>query len=220
MSSNNTGQLGISYMKRGAQTIGSLDDYILFIATKSNGLTKTGQLLFQQSVESFVYCVLGAQANTRWSIVGNGAMSLQTQEVFKKLVNDTIIQGDPTVTISNMRKAIKDTNVVLNMAISPGIILIPSNLIILDKMEVGYNNVLKLATSRMKFGKNDDVNYFESERVNDEPESVNKKLKSVSEKPKSVSEIPKRVSKIPKRVEADPKINQSELILLITTLIT
>ena len=89
MSSNNTGQLGISYMKRGAQTIRSLEDYKLFVASKSNGLTKTGQLLLQQSVESFVYYVLGAQVNTRWPIVGRGAMSLQTQEVFKKLVNDT-----------------------------------------------------------------------------------------------------------------------------------
>ena len=74
-------------MKRGAQTIRSLEDYKLFIASKSNGLTKTGQLLFQQSIESFVYCVLGSQANTRWPIVGKGAMSLQTQEVFKKLEN-------------------------------------------------------------------------------------------------------------------------------------
>ena len=153
------GQIGISYMKRGTQTIRSLEDYKLFTATKSNGLTKTGQLLFQQSVESYVYCVLGAQANTRWPIVGRGAMSLQTQEFFKKIVNDTIIQSDPTVTISNMRKAIKDTNVVLNTAISPGIILIPSNLIIFDKMISGYNNVLKLATNSMKFGENDDVNY-------------------------------------------------------------
>ena len=117
MSRNNTGQIGISYMKRGAQTVRSLDDYKLFIASQSNGLTKTGQLLFQESIESFVYCVLGSQANTRWPIVGRGAMSLQTQEVFKKLVNDTIIQSDHTVTISNMRKAIKDTNVVLNMVI-------------------------------------------------------------------------------------------------------
>ena len=160
MSRNNTGQIGISYMKRGAQTVRSLDDYKLFIASQSNGLTKTGQLLFQESIESFVYCVLGSQANTRWPIVGRGAMSLQTQEVFKKLVNDTIIQSDHTVTISNMRKAIKDTNVVLNMVISPGIILIPSNLITLDKMIPGYNNVLKLATKAMRFGKNDDVNYF------------------------------------------------------------
>ena len=222
MSKNNTGQLGISYMKRGSQTIGSLEDYKLFVASKSNGLTKTGQLLFRQSVESFVYCVLGAQANTRWPIVGKGAMSLQTQEVFKKLVNDTIIQSDPTVTISNMRKAIKDTNVVLNMVISPGIILIPSNLIILDKMEAGYNNVLKLATSGMKFGKNDDVNYFkpseESESASSIPSSVSSEPRSVSEIPKRVSSEPKSVSKKLKSVSSEPKTNESQLILLITTI--
>ena len=209
MSKNNTAQIGISYMKRGAQTIKSLNDYKLFIATKSNGLTKTGQLLFQQqSVESYVYCVLGAQANTRWSIVGKCAMSIQTQEVFKKLVNDIIIQSDQTITIANMRKAIKDTNVVLNMAISPGIILIPSNLIILDRMETGYNNILKLATSGRKFCKNDDVNYFE--RVSKEP-------KRVSEEPKRVSEEPKRVQNI---ISNEPKMNQSELTLPVVTLIS
>ena len=215
MSSNGMGQRGILYMKRGAQTIRSLEDYKLFLASKSNGLTKTGQLLFQQSIESFVYCVLGAQANTRWPIVGRGAMSLQTQEVFKKLVNDTIIQSDPTITISNMRKAIKDTNVLLNMVISPGIILIPSNLIILDKMVPGYNNVLKLATKGMKFGKNDNVNYFEpgsgsgstssvpasgSASTSSVPTSVNVRSTSGSTKPSPVS-------KELKSVRSEPKIN-------------
>ena len=219
MSSNNTGQLGISYMKRGAQTIRSLEDYKLFVASKSNGLTKTGQLLFQQSIESFVYCVLGAQANTRWPIVGRGAMSLQTQEVFKKLVNDTIIQSDPTVTISNMRKAIKDTNVVLNMVISPGIILIPSNLIILDKMVAGYNNVLKLATRGMKFGKNDDVNYFEpSEESGSGSTSESSGLGSVNVRSTSGNTRPSPVSKELKSVRSEPKMNESELILLVTTL--
>ena len=230
MSSNNTGQLGISYMKRGAQTIRSLDDYKLFVATKSNGLTKTGQLLFQQSIESFVYCVLGAQANTRWPIVGKGAMSLQTQEVFKKLVNDTIIQSDPTVTISNMRKAIKDTNVVLNMVISPGIILIPPDLIIPEKMVAGYNNVLKLATSGMKFGKNDDVNYFKPEsgstsvntKSSSVPGSANTGFDSVSSpvntRPSPVNTAPSPVSKELKSVDTEPETNDSELILLVTTI--
>ena len=218
MSSNNTGQLGISYMKRGSQTIRSLDDYKLFVASKSNGLTKTGQLLFQQSIESFIYCVLGAQANTRWSIVGRGAMSLQTQEVFKKLVNDTIIQSDPTVTVSNMRKAIKDTNVVLNMVISPGIILIPSNLIILDKMVPGYNNVLKLATKGMKFGKNDNVNYFKSsEEPDSESTSISSAPSGTSTRSTPVKTKPSSVSKKLKSVRSEPKMNESELILLLIT---
>ena len=218
MSHNNTGQIGISYMKRGAQTIRSLDDYKLFIASKSNGLTKTGQLLFQESIESFVYCVLGAQADTRWSIVGRGAMSLQTQEVFKKLVNDTIIQSDHTVTISNMRKAIKDTNVVLNMVISPGIILIPSNLIILDKMVSGYNNVLKLATKGMRFGKNDDVNYFKPSSVPTPASTGPSRVPTpTSTKPTSVNTEPSPASKELKSVRSEPKMNESELILLVIT---
>ena len=58
-----------------------------------------------------------------------------------------------------MRTAIASTNAILNMAISPGMILVPSNLIIQKEKIPGYNNVLTLATDKMKFGKNTDVNY-------------------------------------------------------------
>ncbi len=106
-----------------------------------------------------MYAVLGAQAKTRWPIVGEGAKSLQTIEVFRTIVEETIAQSDTTTTISNMRTAIASTNVVLNMAISPGMILVPSNLIIQKEKIPGYNNVLTLATDKMKFGKNTGVNY-------------------------------------------------------------
>ena len=64
-----------------------------------------------------------------------------------------------------MRKAIADTNVILNMAITPGIILVPSNMIILKNKVEGFSNVLTLATNKMKFGANSDVNYFERASV-------------------------------------------------------
>jgi hypothetical protein len=106
-----------------------------------------------------VYSVLGAQAKTRWSIVGQGAKSLQTQEVFRKVVKDTIVQDDVTVTISNMRTAIANTHVTLNFAIMPGLILIPSDLRILTKPIPGFSNVLTVAKNGMTFGKNEKVNY-------------------------------------------------------------
>ena len=56
-----------------------------------------------------------------------------------------------------MRTAIKNTNVLLNMVITPGIILIPSDMIILKEKVTGYNNTLTLATKEMKFGINEDV---------------------------------------------------------------
>ena len=134
-------------------------DYRSFIAYESEGLTEIGQKLFQESLESFNYSVLGAEARTRWSIVGKGAKSSQTQDVFRKIVKDTIIQNDTTVLISNMRASIQATNVVLNLAIVPNVILMPSNFVILDKKIEGYNNVLTTATEEMSFGVNKDVNY-------------------------------------------------------------
>ena len=68
-----------------------------------------------------------------------------------------------------MRKAIKDANVVLNMTISPGLILIPSNMIILKEKIVGYNNTLTLATKNMMFGSNTDVNYSKPKETKKSP---------------------------------------------------
>ena len=137
----------------------SSTDYRSFIAYQSEGLTPIGQKLFQESLESFNYSVLGAEARTRWSIVGKGAKSSQTQDVFRKIVEDTIIQSSSIVLISNMRKSIQATNVVLNLAVVPNVILMPSNFVILSKKIKGYNNVLTTATEDMTFGVNKNVNY-------------------------------------------------------------
>ena len=116
MSANNTGVLGIDYEEVSKVVNDSDNDWMKFIKDDSDGLTKTGQILVQSAIESYVYCVLGAQAQTRWPIVGQGAKSLQTQQIFHRLVKDTVAQDNPAKAISDMRKAIQDTNVVLNMA--------------------------------------------------------------------------------------------------------
>ena len=166
MTRNNTGVLGIEYdeidqvLPKDEQ-----NDWAAFVKEDSDGLTKTGQKLLEMAVESYVYSILGAQAQTRWSIVGQGAKSLQTQDIFHRLVKDTLIQDDPVKAISNMRTAIKDTNVVLNLVISAGIILIPSSMIILKERVGGFNNVLTLATKNMKFGVNEEINRIPEKKV-------------------------------------------------------
>ena len=130
-----------------------------FFLTDSNGIGKTGQLLLQKAVEAYVYYVLSAQAGTRWKIVGEGAKSLQTQEAFAKLAKETVAEHDDTVLISNMRTAVSATNVVLNLAILPRMILIPSDMLILKEKIPGYNNRLTIATKSMKFGKNPGLNF-------------------------------------------------------------
>jgi hypothetical protein len=106
-----------------------------------------------------VNSILGAQAKTRWSITGQGAKSLQTLEVFRKVAKDTIVQDDVTVTISNMRTAIASTHVILNFAIMPNLILIHSDLRILTEPIPGFSNVLTVTKNGMTFGKNEKVNH-------------------------------------------------------------
>jgi hypothetical protein len=82
----------------------------------------------------------------------------KSQEVFRKVVKDTIVQDDVTVTISDMRTAIANTHLTLNFAIMPGVILIPSDLRILTEPILGFSNVLTVARNGMTFGKNEKVN--------------------------------------------------------------
>ena len=158
--------------------------------------------------------MLGAQASLRFPIVGEGAKSLQTQDKFRTIVKETIAQSDVWVTISNMRTAIENTNVVLNMAISPGMILVPSDLIIQKEKIPGYNNVLTLATDKMKFGKNTSVNYKAPTQGGDTPKTA----KSVSKSSKTSTQggdTPKTINPKPK----SPKISVESEILGVTMMI-
>ena len=119
-------------------------------------------MLLQESIEAFVYCVLGAQSRTRWPIVGGSisAKNLQTQVVFRQVLEDTIVIVYEQKTLDNMRGSIIATNVVLNLAITPGLLLLPSRMVILKEPIPGYSNILRTAKgSKVVFGVNDSLNY-------------------------------------------------------------
>ena len=99
-------------------------------------------------MEAYIYCILGGQAKTKQSIYGSRALSLKTQQVFRQLVEDSIINYDTGTWINNM-----------NRPISPSLWLLTSNLIILKNSIQGYNSKLKTATENMVFGVNNGLNY-------------------------------------------------------------
>ena len=78
---------------------------------------------------------------------------------------------------------------------------------------LGYNNTLKLATKGMRFGKNDDVNYFKP--ASTEPNRVpipastgpNRVPTPASTGPTSVSTGSSPASKWVKSVRPEPKMN-------------
>ena len=96
------------------------------IPYESNGITEIERGLFQLSLEVYVRSILGAQADVRWSIVGKGAMSLQSQEQFRTHVNGLLIIPNVKELVSDMRTAIQATHVILDTAFIPGVSLVES----------------------------------------------------------------------------------------------
>ena len=107
--------------------------------------------LINQSIESYLYCILGAQARTKQSIYSNRASALDTQQEFRSIVEDSIINYNVSTWINNMNGSITGTNVVLNLAIWPNLWLILSNLNILKNPIKSYNNKLRVVRTNMKF---------------------------------------------------------------------
>jgi len=132
----------------------SRSQYNWFIPQKSIGLTKAGQARLNQSIEAFVYCILGSQVNTRSSIIGTSGSATETQQEFSTLFESAIIENDISKSIQRYQMAIQEAKVRLDLAIAPGCWLIPSNLVINTQSIIGYNNKLQKATTDMKFGVN------------------------------------------------------------------
>ena len=129
-----------------------------FVPNNSSGLTLNDLGRINRSIEAFGYCILGAQANTRSSILGNFGTARNTQTDFLVLIEDAL----KTLTVSNgpvkYQDAIEMTKVRLNFAVGRGVLLLPSRMIINAESVVGYNNNLRRATDGMKLGVNNQVN--------------------------------------------------------------
>ena len=125
---------------------------------QTSGLTLNGLGRINRSIEAFGYCILGAQTNTRSSILGNLATARNTQTDFLVLIEDAL----RTLTVSSgsvkYQNAIEATKVRLNFAVGRGVLLLPARMIINTESVVGYNNNLRRTTDDMKLGVNNHVN--------------------------------------------------------------
>ena len=126
-----------------------------FVPNQTSDLTLNGLGRINRSIEVFGYCILGAQANTRSSILGNLGTARNTQTDFLVLIEDSI----KTLTVSSGPVKYQDaTKVRLNFAVGRGVLLLPSRILINTESVVGYNNNLRRATDGMKLGVNNHVN--------------------------------------------------------------
>ena len=132
--------------------------YSWFVPSRGIGLTRRGMGRINRSLEAFVYCVLGAQVNIRSGIVGNSGGAVEAQQEMMKLFASAVIEEDLSTSVQRYQLAVQEAKLRLDLAIAPGIWLMPSNLVINTESIVGYNNELQKASSDMQFGVNVGVN--------------------------------------------------------------
>ena len=133
------------------------NQYEYFLCPVSHGLTSAGLSRINQSIESFCYAILGSQVDVRSSISGSQGSSIETQRQFLSMVEDAIRKPDISKSVQRFQLAIESAKVRLDLAISPGLWLLPSKMVVNTESVVGYNNKLKKATRRMKIGVNSDL---------------------------------------------------------------
>ena len=76
----------------------------------------------------------------------------ETQQEFLNIFESVIIEGNISKSVQRFQLAVQEAKVKLDLAISPGLWLLPSNLIINTESVMGYDNFLKTAGNSMKFG--------------------------------------------------------------------
>ena len=134
------------------------NQYEYFLCPVSHGLTSAGLSRINQSIESFCYAILGSQVDVRSSISGSQGSAIETQRQFLSMVEDAIRNPEISKSVQRFQLAIQSAKVRLDLAISPGLWLLPSKMVVNTESVVGYNNKLKKATRRMRIGVNSDLN--------------------------------------------------------------
>ena len=96
--------------------------------------------------------------DVRSSISGSQGSAIETQRQFLSMVEDAIRNPDISKSVQRFQLAIESAKVRLDLAISPGLWLLPSKMAVNTESVVGYNNQLKKATTFMRIGVNSDLN--------------------------------------------------------------
>ena len=132
--------------------------YEYFIPSDSHGLTSAGLSRINQSIEVFVFCILGAQVNARSGITRNSGSAVKVRREFLALLEDSIRKPNISASIERFQLAVQEARVKLDLAISPRTSLLPARMVINTTSKIGYSNELRRASPHMRLGVNDNVN--------------------------------------------------------------
>jgi len=130
----------------------TLEGWKQFILKKSRGFTRSGVVRLDDSIRTYVYCVLGSQAQTRSNIM----KSLECQQNFVDLLELSVksLFSIPE-SIEKYEDAITKTNARINYVVGIGLYMIPADLTLKVGVVQRYNNNIIIADDNTELGEND-----------------------------------------------------------------
>ena len=134
------------------------DTWATFILTESNGFTRPGIERLNDSIRTYVWALLGAQAQTRSSAIGTGT-AFDAQKQFSSNVEDAINSPvDLPDSIKRYQDVLRFARSKVDYAIGIGLYMLPSDM----NMRIGtmknYNNEIIVASPEQSLGLNSNVN--------------------------------------------------------------
>ena len=117
-----------------------------FILNKSDGFTHPGVERLNDSIRTYVWAILGAQAQTRTGILGTGT-AFDAQKQFLANIEDAISSPvDLPSAISRYQDDLQYARSEVNFSFGVSLYMAPSNMFLRVGNVAGYNNLIIVAT--------------------------------------------------------------------------
>ena len=132
-----------------------------FVLDKSEGFTQAGVERLYDSIRTYVWAILGAQAQTRSNILKTGT-GFDAQKQFLANIEDAIASPvDIPSSIARYQKTLQYASTPLDFVFGIGLYLSPSDMALHPGNIQGYNNEIQIAGSDAAIGHNPGINEAE-----------------------------------------------------------
>ena len=129
-----------------------------FIIDKGQGFMQAGVERLNDSIRTYVYCVLGSQAQTKTNILGTST-SFDAQKQLLAILQDVINSPvDLPSSIQRYQDILKYARSKLDYVVGIKLYMIPSDLRLQIGTIVNYNNEILIASESQKLGLNENIN--------------------------------------------------------------
>lgn len=151
--SHNTGHghVHVDFIKQGHEADNAAATFIL---EKSEGFTRAGVERLNESIRTYVWAILGAQSQTRTSILGTGT-AFDAQKQYLADVEDAINSAvDLPGSIARFQNVLQYASSKVDFVCGLGLYMAPSDMDLRVGQISGYNNLIVIASEKHTLGLN------------------------------------------------------------------